>query len=116
MSEKKSPTPVVKVTLSTKKVIFLRHLKISDTETAAEMVAQRANGDSNLMQIFMQKALLELILVAVNDLSTPLNPIQRKQMDSLFSPGEYAQILKVVGKMAGADDAKKDPEVEFADM
>ena len=54
---------VIKVTLSTKKVVLLREMKISDQETAAQEVSHRADGDANLMGLFMQKALVKNLIV-----------------------------------------------------
>jgi hypothetical protein len=102
---------VVKVTLSTQKVVLLRVMKISDTENAAQQVAKRADGDSSLMQVMMQKALLQSLLVSID--GKALNALEREDLDSILSMGEYTQLLKVVGKLAGGDDAGKEPQIEL---
>ncbi len=99
-----------KVVLSTGKVVVLRELKISDTEIAAQEVAPRANGDSNLLQVFMQKVLLKNILVSID--GKPLTATEREDMDSLFKMGEYSQLMKVIAEMSGGDDLLKKPRIE----
>ena len=103
---------VAKVTLSYGKVVLIREMKVSDTEKAAQMVAQKASGDSNMLQILMQKALLQILLVQVD--GKALTGMEKEDIDSLFKMGEYTQLLKVIGKMYGEDEKGKEPLVEFA--
>jgi hypothetical protein len=103
---------VVKVTLSTKRVVLLRPIKISDTELAAQEVAAKSNGDSNLLQILMQKALVRNLLVKVDD----KEPKPTDSMDDLFSISEYVQLQKVVRKMLGEDEGKTEPTLELVNF
>lgn len=100
----------IKVTLSTGKVVILRELKISHTELAAQEVAPRANGDANVLQLLMQKALLKNLLIQVD--GKDLSAAEREDMDELFSIGEYSQLLKVVQKVSGGDESGKEARLE----
>ncbi len=93
------------------KTVTLRPLKISHSEQAAESVAGRSNGDANLMQVLMQKALFKLLLFQIDDKTVSAN--DKEQMDNLFSPKEYGQLLKVVAKINGGDEKEADPKIEF---
>lgn len=107
---------VIKVTLSSGKIVYLRELKISDTETAAQMVALKANGDNNMLQVYMQKALLQLVLVAIADATgsrQALSAMQKEDLDSLLTMGEYTQLLKVISKISGGDDMGKEAVLSF---
>jgi hypothetical protein len=96
--ETKKPM-AVKVTLSTGKVVLLRELKISHTEQAAQQVASKANGDSTLLQLLMQKQLVKNLLISIDDKA--LTPQEREGIDDLFSIGEYNQLLQAIREMTG---------------
>ena len=102
---------VVKVTLSSGKVVLLHELKISHVENAAQAVAPRANGDANVLQFLMQKAILQGVLFQID--GKDVTAIEREDMDSLFSMAEYAQLLSVITKMSGGDDLGKSPRLEI---
>lgn len=109
---------VAKVTLSSGKIVQLRIMKISDTEKAAEQVAQRADGDTNLLQLYMQKALLKNLVMTVQEVGGEMKKLtanEKEDIDSVFTTGEYSQLLEVIGKMAGKEDSKKQATVEFSD-
>lgn len=112
-----SKQPLIKVVLSTGKVVFLRQMKISDSETAAQQVASRAAGDSNVLQLLMQKALIQALIVRCADTEEAEAKVitgnQREDLDSLFTLTEYTQLLKVVGKISGAEDMGKEPRIEI---
>ncbi len=55
MSEQVS---VYKVTLSSKKVVLLRELKIKHQELAAQAASPKSNGDTTLFALLSQKELL----------------------------------------------------------
>lgn len=112
-----SKQPLVKVVLSTGKVVFLRQMKISDSEVAAQQVASRANGDVNVLQLLMQKALVQQLLarIAPTEDAEPkvVSGNEREDLDSLFTLAEYSQVLQVVGKISGADNVGKEPRIEI---
>lgn len=103
MSESKK-IQAVKVVLSSGKVVVLREMRISDTDTAAQAAAQRANGDSALLQILMQRQLVSLLLLQVD--GKPISAADREDLDGLFKVGEYTQVMKIIGKMSGAEEAQ----------
>ena len=100
---------VVKVTLSSGKVVLLNEMKISHQELAAQEVAAKANGDSNLLQFFMQKALVKMLIVRIND--KPISKADLENLDDLLNVQEYSQVTKVMGELLGGNDLKK-PQIE----
>lgn len=108
MSETK--IQAVKVTLSTSKVAYLRTMKIGDMEVAAQECAARANGDANVLQILMQKSLVKLLLLGVDD--KVLKASDKEDMDALFTIQEYGQVLTAVKKMTGGDEMGKEPQLD----
>lgn len=101
---------VTKVTLSTGKTVYLRELKIKHTEMAAQEAAPRSNGDSNVLSLLMQKILVRMLIAKIGD-NAP-TAAELEDMDSLFSISEYSQLLKVVAKLSGGDEAGKLPAIE----
>ena len=108
---------VVKVVLSSGKTAYFREMKISHTEMAAQQVSQKAGDSSNMLQLLMQKALVQILLVAIGSdrdaQPQKLTPIQIEDMDSLFTVAEYTQVLKAIGKMTGGDDLGKEVRMEM---
>lgn len=106
---------VVKVTLSTKKVVILREMRIADTELAAEMVATRAGSNATLLQILMQKELLKMLLLQIDDKKP--SEQEKENLDNLLKVGEYQQLMQVVSKVAGLDEAGKfQPQLELSSI
>jgi hypothetical protein len=101
---------VTKVTLSTKKVVLLRELKIKHTELAAQEVSSRAGGDANVLGLLMQKALVKQLIVQID--GKPVTSAELEDLDNLLTIGEYGQLLKVVRKLMGDDDSGKEPTLE----
>lgn len=112
MSEQKKFN-AVKVTCSTGKVVILREMQIKHTEQAAQLVAPRAKGDSTLLQLFMQKELVKLLLVQID--GKDVSADEKEDLNSILSMAEYAQVLKIIGKMNGGDDEEegKTPKLEM---
>jgi len=112
---------LIKVVLGSKRVVYLREPKISDTEKAAQKCASRANGDGIVMQVLVQKALLQLLIRKIQDNETaPIKDLSANEiadMDSLFKVSEYSQLLKILGKISGNDDAEgNEPTMEFVSV
>lgn len=101
---------VTKVVLSSKKEVLLREMKIKHTEQAAQAAAPRANGDSNVLGLLMQKELLKLLICQVDGKMPAASELE--DMDDLFSISEYNQLLKVAAKLMGGDDMGKEPTTE----
>jgi hypothetical protein len=116
MSEQKVPAEqkkisVIKATLSSGKVVLLKQMRVSHMEKAAEQVSARAGDSGNLMQVLIQKALVQLLLYQIDGKEVTM--AQKDDMDDLFSIQEYSQILQVVGKISGGDDKSKEAKIEF---
>lgn len=102
---------VHKVTLSSGKIVYLRESKISDTESAAK-IAGKGAGDNQLhATIVLQKELIKLLLVQVND--TKLSMTDKEQLDKWLTVAEYSQVLKVVNKISGPTEEGNEPVIEF---
>lgn len=102
---------VAKATLGTGKVVYLRMMKIGDTELAAQAASPRSNGDSNVLQILMQKELVKLLLVKVDE--KELSASDKEDLDALFTVVEYGQVMQVVSAMTGGDELGKfKPQLE----
>jgi hypothetical protein len=98
-----------KITLSSKKVIYLREPKIADTETAAT-VAGKGNSDNQaLIGIKLQKEMLKLLLVQVDDHKLTLT--DKEQLDKWLTVGEYGQAVKVMNQLVGSEG--NEPVIEF---
>ena len=101
---------VFKVTLSTKKVVLLRELKIKHQELAAMAASPKAAGDNSMFALLMQKELIKQLIVQIN--GQAIKPVQLEDLDSLFSFGEYTQLNQVLNKLAGGDDAMGKFQIE----
>ncbi len=110
---------LVKVVLSTGKVVLLRQMKVSDTEKAAQKVSRKCDGDPLLMQIMIKKVLVQNLLSKISESeATPLRDvtaIEREDIDSLLTLSEYAQVMKVIGKISGEDELGNEARVEFVE-
>jgi hypothetical protein len=100
----------VKVTLSTKKVVLLRELKIAHTEQATRQASPMAEGDNYLLAILMQKALLNILLISID--GKEISAHEREDMDALFSYPEYQEATSVISDMMGAKK-KANPKIEM---
>lgn len=110
----------VKCVLSTGKVVYLREMKISDTEKAAQKVAKRSDGDPLMLQVLMPKELLKSLLSKVaekeGDPVRDLSATEKEDMDSLFKMVEFGQLMKVVTKMSGGDEAGNELATELIQL
>ncbi len=106
-----SKLSVHKVTLSTKKEVLLRELKISHQELAMQNAAQKAGDSPLLFAGSAQKEMLKVLLHSVD--GKELTAAQREDLDSLFNFPEYMQLMDVMGKLMGTDEKSK-PKIEFA--
>lgn len=102
---------VIKVTLTTNKVVLLHELKISHTQKAGKQVATEAGDSQNLFSMLLQKAILQQIIYKINDKIVTM--AERDNFDELFTVAEYGQLSKVVGKISGGDDTKGEAKVEL---
>jgi hypothetical protein len=75
------------------------------------MVAQRAGDNQILMGMFMQKALLQILLVQVD--GKKLSGPEKQNINSMFKMNDYAYLLKVIGKLMGSDEGKQEVTMEM---
>lgn len=108
---------LIKVVLSTGKSVYLREMKVSDTEKAAQKVSRRADGDALLMQVMMKGQMIKSLLMKIGDSAEAaprdLSATEKEDLDSLFNISEYGQLVQAVGKVMGDDDAGNEAKVEF---
>ncbi len=94
---------VHKVTLSTGKIVLVREPKIKDQDLATRAASSTVKNDNAFsMGMAMQRELLKLLIVQVDAVAP--KAIQLEDLDSLFTYGEFMQMSKVVGKIAGLED------------
>lgn len=93
---------VFKVTLSSKKVVLMRELKIKHQELAAMAASPKADGNNSLFVMLMQKELLKQLIVQID--GKPVKPISLENLDDLFTFSEYSQLSQVLNKLAGGDE------------
>jgi hypothetical protein len=96
---------VSKVTLSSGKVVLLREPKIRDQEFAAIAASPKSKGDQNLLGLFAAKEMLKCLIVQID--GRAIRPVETEDLDSLFSPKEYGQLMKVMGQLMEGDDGGK---------
>ncbi len=104
---------VYKVVLPTKKVAYLRELKIADTQLAAKM-AGRKGGSQVEVAIAIQNELLKLLLIQLDD--KRLDHKDKNDLDNILTVQEYRALMKVLEKMGGDDDTGEEPEMEFTSI
>lgn len=108
---------LIKVVLSTGKSVYLREMKVSDAEKAAQKVSRRADGDPLLMQVMMKGQMIKSLIMKIGEnaeaVPRDLSAIEKEDLDSLFSITEYGQLVKTVGKVMGDEDMGNEAQVEF---
>lgn len=93
---------VFKFVLNDQKTIYLREPKIDDTEKSAQIAGKKAGGDNQAyMAILLQKEMLKLLLVQVNE--TRLTLTDKEQLDKFLNFREYNQATKALQMVMGDD-------------
>ena len=108
MAEKK--TPAMQVTLSTKKVVILRHPKIADMEDASMMAGHGVEGGNPGMGVKLNRQLISRLLLQVN--GKELNLVEKEQLDELFDVSEFLQLIQAVNQAMGMGQKDFQPKVE----
>jgi hypothetical protein len=99
-----SQQQVIKVTLSTGRIVLLRPMKIKDQNLAIS--ACKDAGDNNaLLASRMQQELLKLLVVQIDGQAPDRRRLE--DLDSYFEFSEYMELCQVMGKVMGAVDAGK---------
>lgn len=100
----------VKIVLTSKKEVIMRPMRISDSELAAQAVGKKAGDNQILMQILLQKEIVKNLLLEID--GKKVTAAEREDLNELFTPAEYGQLLKVINKMSGGDDLGNEPVIE----
>lgn len=95
-------TPVYKFTLRSKKVIYLREPRMSDSESAIQVAGMKAKDNMALLGLLTQKELFKKLLVQVDD--RVLKMAEKENLEGLFSFKEWADCSKALAMVAGDDD------------
>lgn len=94
-----------KVTLFTGKKVHLREIKVRHQEQAAMLAAPRSDGNNQILTMLMQKEMLKLLIISVND--EPTTAIKLEDLDSLFTFKEVAQLYHILNQLAGSEELGK---------
>jgi hypothetical protein len=104
---------VIKFTLGSGKVIYLREPTIGDTEKAAQIAGKKAGIDNQLYcGVLVQKEMVKLLLVAIDEKS--LSIIDKEQLETFLTYKEYNQTLQAIKMVLGDDDQNLQLTPEFA--
>lgn len=98
----------LKATLASGKVVVMRPFTIADQESAAIRVADKAKGNTTILQMLMQKEVIKMLIVTVD--GKTLSGLEKEQLDNVFTMGEYLQVMKVLEEMMGNVES---PKIEF---
>ena len=96
-------TAVYKFTLSSKKEIFLREPKMSDSEGAIKVAGLKA-GEKNvaLLGLLTQKEMFKKMLVQVDD--RKLGMTEKENINALFTFKEWSQCMQALSQLTGHDE------------
>ena len=108
LAEKK--TPAMQVTLSTGKVVILRHPKIVDMEDASMVAGHGIQGNNPGMGVKLNRQLISRLLLQVNGKNLTL--VETEQMDALFTVPEFLQLTQAINEAMGAGAKDFQPKVE----
>ena len=98
---------VHKATLSSGKVVLLREFKIKHQRLAAQ-ACSGGSENPTAMGVQMAEEILKLLIIRINDQEVPKNALE--DLDSIFTYQDYQELLKVIGKLMGDNNA--DPKME----
>lgn len=103
-------TTVYKFTLSSKKEIYLREPKMSDSESAIQIAGLKAGDNMALLGLITQKEIFKKLLVKVNNSSPSMS--EKENLDGLFTFKEWSQCLQALGKVTDGDEGNlSEPEI-----
>lgn len=103
-----------KVTLSTKKVVLVRKMEISDYEQACEAAGMKYNSEFG-QKAGISKELLKNLLVDID--GKKVSALQKEKLDDLLEIQEYMELMEVVNKTTGIGEKKaQKPTVEVVSI
>lgn len=94
---------VHKVTLATKKEVLLRDFKIKHQRLAAQAAGSKAGDNTTAMGVFMIEEILKQLIFQINGQEPDKASLE--DLDSVFTYGEYQQLITVVNQLMGVDNA-----------
>lgn len=107
------PINAYRVVMPTKRVAYIRELKISDNMLAAKSVGKKSGNNIETM-LSMQNELLKLVLVKIDDQA--LDHRDKNDLDALLNLAEYKCLLKVLDKIGGEEESGEEAEMEMTSI
>lgn len=101
---------VIKITLSTGKVVLIRESDLKDEEIATKNAGKRAGENMMAMGMFFITELTKLLIVEI-DGQEPTATERLSLIPKLLTTKEFKQVRKVVGQLEGEDTAE--PQIDF---
>lgn len=92
---------VHKVTLSSKKEVLMREMKIKFQNLAIKAVGNRAGENQAMLGNLMQQELLKQLVVQIDGKAITAKELEN--LDEVFTYSEYGQLLQVLQKLMGGD-------------
>lgn len=103
-------TTVYKFALSSKKEIYLREPKMSDSESAIQVAGLKAGENMALLGLITQKELFKKLLVQVDSKKPSMT--EKENLDALFTFKEWSQCMQALAKVTGDDEGNlSEPEI-----
>ena len=91
--------------LSSGRIVLLRSLKVSHYKKAVEAASVRAGNNQTMLAMHSQDEVLKFLLYSID--GKQLDAVQKEQIDTLFDPTEYRQIMIVIEEMVGKAERPK---------
>ena len=92
---------VVKVTLSSGKVVLLREMKMKYQTLAIKAVGSKAGDNTALLGLLSQQEVLKQLIVQIDGKTMTAKTME--SLDELFSYQDIVQLMNVLGKISGGD-------------
>lgn len=101
---------VIKVTLSSGKVVLLLEMKMKYEEMAIRAVGKRSGDNEMLAGKMMQDELLKILLVEID--GKKLSGIEKESLESVLSYQDIIQLRKAVQEVMGVSSIES-PKLEL---
>jgi len=101
---------VHKVTLSSKKVVLLRDIKIKHYELAMKAAGAKSGKNELLAGFTSSVELMKMLLVQID--GKDITKAQIENLDELFTAAEFRQLSKFIDKLQQSEGEDEDPKSE----
>jgi len=101
---------VHKVTLSSKKVVLLRDIKIKHYELAMKAAGAKSGKNDLLAGFTSSTELMKMLIVQID--GKDVNKAQIENLDDLFTASEFRQLAKFIDKLQQPEGEDEDPKSE----